>query len=111
MVSEDWVFYYSGGDAHQHGVGIMIKKEMDKAVSGCWQLSSRVMLLKLEARPVPLNIIQVYAPTNDHSDEVIEEFYEQLEEARRQCKPNEVTVVMGDLNAKVGEGRSGEVVG
>ena len=111
LVSEDWVFYYSGGDAHQHGVGIMIKKEMDEAVSGCWQLSSRVMLLKLEARPVPLNIIQVYAPTSVHSDEVIDEFYEQLEEARRQCKPNEVTVVMGDLNAKVGEGRSGEVVG
>ena len=59
----------------------------------------------------PLNLLQVYSPTTDHSDEDIEEFYEQLEEARRQCKASEITVVMGDFNAKVGNGRSGEVVG
>ena len=88
LASGDWVFYYSGGDKHVHGVGILIRKEIEEAVTGCWQFSSRVMLLKVDARPVPLNIIQVYVPTTDHSHEVIDEFYEQLEQVRRQCKPN-----------------------
>ena len=110
-VTGNWVFYHSGGDKHESGVGILIRKEIDGAVTGCWQLSDRVMLLKIDAKPVAINVIQVYAPTTSHSDDVIDTFYEQVDEVRRQCKNDEVTVVMGDLNAKVGRGRSGEVVG
>ena len=110
-VTGDWIFYHSGGQKHEHGVGILIKKEIDAAVKGCWQLSDRVMLLKIGAKPVSINIIQVYAPTSQHSDDTIDGFYDQVDEVRRQCKSNEVTIVMGDLNAKVGRGRSGDAVG
>ena len=89
----------------------MLRRELAGAVSGCWHLSDRVILVKIAAKPVGLNIIQVYAPTADYSDEDIEAFYEQVDSARRQCKPEEITLVVGDLNAKVGCGRSGEVVG
>ena len=41
----------------------------------------------------------------------MELFYEQLDKVRNQCKSGEVTLVMGDLNAKVGEDCSGNVVG
>ena len=58
-----------------------------------------------------LNIIQVYAPTGDHSDDEVDLFYEQLDNVRSQCRSGEVTIVMGDLNAKVGESCSGNVVG
>ena len=68
-------------------------------------------MLKIDAKLVALSIIQAYAPTTGHTDDAIDEFYEQLEKARRQCKPGEVTIVMGDMNAKVGDGRSGGVVG
>lgn len=44
-------------------------------------------------------------------EESIEEFYEQLNAAKRQCKSQEVVIVMGDLNAKVGRGRQDEIVG
>ena len=84
---------------------------MEEAVSGYCQLPSRVVLFKLDARPVPLNIIQVHGPTTDHSDEVLGEFYEHLEEAQRQCKPNEVNLAMGNMYANFGEGRNGEVIG
>ena len=57
------------------------------------------------------SVIQVYAPTADYSYEDIEAFYEQVDSARSQCKPEEITLIVGDLNAKVGRGRSGEVVG
>ena len=111
VMTGDVVLYYSGGDKQQHRVGILIRKDMSEEVSSCWQQSSRVRLLNSDTGPVPLNIIKVYAPTTAHSDELLDEFYEQFEEALRQCKPNEITLVMGYLNDKVGEGRSGEVVG
>ena len=109
--SDGWTFYYSGGDRHQAGVGILLNREMADAVVGCWQVSKRVMLIKITAKPVGLNIIQVYAPTTDYSDSEVEEFYEQVDSVRRQCKAEEVTIVMGDLNAKVGRGSGGTVVG
>uniref|UniRef100_A0A0P4VZ55 Endonuclease/exonuclease/phosphatase domain-containing protein n=1 Tax=Scylla olivacea TaxID=85551 RepID=A0A0P4VZ55_SCYOL len=74
-------------------------------------MSERVILVKIDAKPTGLNIIQVYAPTGDHSDDEVDAFYEQVDSAWGLCKPGEVTLVMGDLNAKVGEGRSGNVVG
>ena len=58
-------------------------------------------MVKVAARPVDLNIIQVYAPARDHNDDV-KLFYEQLGQVRYQCKLGEVIPVMGDLNAKVG---------
>ena len=109
--SDGWTFYYSGGERHEAGVGILLGREMAEAVVGCWQVSKRVMLIKIAAKPVGLNIIQVYAPTTAYSDSEVDEFYEQVDSVRRQCKAEEVTIVMGDLNAKVGQGSSGSVVG
>ena len=49
-------------------------------------------------------------PTTDHGDEEIEKFYDQLEEILRRQKGTDYVVVMGDMNAVVGEGREGSVV-
>jgi len=63
-------------------------------------------LMQLKAYPLDLNIIQVYA----HDDDlIIEEFYEQLETLIKLTKKNEVTLIIGDLNAKVGNGRISDV--
>ena len=53
----------------------------------------------------------MYAPTSASTDDEIEEFYNLLESTIDQVKSNEVLVVMGDLNAKVGQERNGNSVG
>ena len=53
----------------------------------------------------------VYAPTADSADEVIDTFYDSLDKAKSQCKSNDVVIVLGDLNAKVGQGTEGKAVG
>lgn len=50
------------------------------------------------------NIVQSYGPTSERDDDEVEEFYDDLDRAVDQCKNHEVTIVMGDLNAKVGGG-------
>ena len=49
-----------------------------------------------------MRLLQVYAPTSESSDEELEQFHNQLEEGMKQCKSNELLLVKGDFNAKVG---------
>ena len=56
---------------------------------------------KLQGKPFDINVIQVYAPTAECSDADIDRFYDELDEAMRISKPYDITMVMGDFNAKV----------
>ena len=50
-----------------------------------------------------VSVIQVYAPTEDSRNEMKEEFYEQLQVTVREVHRQDKLVVMGDLNARVGD--------
>ena len=73
----NWTFEYSGGEKHEAGVGLLLQKKLAKEVTAFWHVSQPVIMVKIAAKPVGLNIIQVCAPTGDHSDEDVELFYEQ----------------------------------
>ena len=103
-------FVYSGSGKHS-GVGILMSLESAKCLMGYWAISDKVIIAKFKATPFNMSVIQVYAPTSDHSEEEIVEFYEQLETAKRQAGTQDVVLVMGDLNAKVGVGPSGHSLG
>ena len=55
--------------------------------------------------------LQVYAPTSESSEKELEHFYSQLEEGVKQCRSNELFLVMGDFNAKVGLEKAENVIG
>ena len=109
--SDGFRMIYSGGDRHERGVGVMLDKEKSRSVMGWWALSDRVLLVKLKGSPFDLSIIQVYAPTSDSSEEEIHKFYDTLEEAKRQCGSQDIIIIMGDLNAKVGSELCEDIVG
>ena len=68
-----------------------------------WILAiDRILLLKIQGRPSNISIIVVYAPTSDCNEEEIDMFYDNLDMAKDQCKSQEIIIVMGDLNARVG---------
>ena len=104
-------FIYSGGETHHRGVGLMTTKAVAKSIKGYFAISDRILVVKLAGAPLDINIVQVYAPTAGHDEDDIEEFYEGVDCAIKQCKSHELTIVMGDFNAKVGQGRDGETVG
>ena len=68
-------------------------------------------MVKLEGQPFNVVLIQVYAPTTQHSDEEVEKFYGDIEKGIKQVKTTDVVIIMGDFNAKVGKGGSGNEVG
>ena len=111
MKKDDYTIIYSGGTKHTYGVGISIDKTTAKSIAGFQALSERVVLVKFHGSPFDLSIIQAYSPTSDANTAELEKFYESLDEAKRQCKSSDIVIVIGDLNAKVGNGRESYVVG
>ena len=69
------------------------------------------MLVKIKGRPFNIAVIQCYAPTCDSLEEVVDTFYAHLEGPIKQCKSQEITNVMGDWNAKVGNSKLRNIVG
>ena len=89
----------------------MVKRSLAKAVTGYWPISERVMMMKMDAKPFKLVLIQVYAPTTDYSEEEVDMFYQEVEEAIAVAKTTDMVFVLGDLNAKVGRGKEEKTVG
>ena len=102
---------YSGGDQHQHGFALIQDKTFSKSIQAVWTKIERILLVRLKASPVAINIIVAYAPTAVSEEEEIDSFYTDLDEVFAQCKRNEVNLIMGDLNANVGCDRTGNIVG
>ena len=110
-LSDGGCILYSGGDSHIHGVGVMLSRTVSRSLVGYYAVSERVMLVRLKGKPFDICIIQVYAPTSDYEEEQVEDFYRDVMKAKEQCKPHDITLVMGDLNAKLGGEREEDVVG
>ena len=57
-------------------------------------ISDRIIIVKLFRKPFNLSIIQVYALTIASSEEEIGAFYNDLDDAYKQCGSQEMVVVM-----------------
>ena len=100
LVSEDHTLIYPGHKkVHKHGVGLLLCNVVARSVIGFHGISDIIIIVKLFRKPFNLSIIQVYAPASSHEE--IEAFYNDLDDAYKQCGSQEMVVVMGDLNTKV----------
>lgn len=62
---KDYTVYYSGSDAGtgQKGVGFIVNPFVNKAVIGCTPFNERLISIRINSKPAPMTLIQVYAPT------------------------------------------------
>ena len=96
---------YSGKETGRRsaGVALMFNSETTRAVLGYNPVSERVITLRVNTKPVNITFVQVYAPTGASSEEEITSFYEQLQGVLDNVCRNDVIVIMGDWNAKIGK--------
>ncbi|GFO06580.1 craniofacial development protein 2-like [Plakobranchus ocellatus] len=86
-------------------------QQRQKSLKSCLPISDRVDVDKLVAKRLNQGIIQVYALTSDCEDVEIEKLYEEIEKPKGYLKSQDVLIIMGDFNAKVGHERVEDVVG
>ena len=93
----------------------MLSHQAYNALIGWEALGPRMMHASFKTRmeKIQLNIIQCYAPTNDKDEGTKEDFYNKLQTVLDKMKEKDVTILMGDVNAKIGSNNRGyeEVMG
>lgn len=95
--------HFSGNEKKgQGGVGLWISKNKTGAILGYNPVNGRIMSIRLRGANKNLKIIQIYAPTSKAKKEEIELFYTDLQKEIDNTDRNDVLIVMGDFNAKVG---------
>ena len=101
--TDEHVMIYSGHKTeHKHGVGGLLNQQVAKSMMGFHALSDRILIVKIASKPFNILIVRVYAPTSTSPEDEIEKFYDDLDAAYKLCGSQEMKIVMGDLNAKVG---------
>ena len=97
---------YSGNpnedDQHVNGVGLILSRAAADSLLAWEPVSERVITARLASKCQNMSIIQVYAPTNDATQEKKASFYHQLQTVYDLTRRRDVTVVIGDFNAKIG---------
>lgn len=93
--------YHIGQTKGLHGVGFLIKKIHKENIISFTGISERVCILEIVLEKIRLAIIQAYAPTENSSQEDIDNFYDDLEKAHDSTCTKYI-ISMGDFNAQIG---------
>ncbi|VDP08009.1 unnamed protein product [Schistosoma curassoni] len=92
-----------GNTAHTQGVALMSKEARNGLIE--WESHGFRIIkasFKTKKKIITMNVIQSYAPTNYGNDNDKDRFYKRLQSIIAKCPGKDLTMLMGDLNAKVG---------
>ena len=95
----------------REGVAILLSDWLWETVQRVEFVNSRIMWAKCNVRGKKLVVVGVYAPGMERTEDEREKFWEELNECVSQFGRNENVVIMGDMNAKVGDQEREGVVG
>ena len=105
------VIFLGGEKGGEIGVAIILDATTGRRVKKVAQCNERMILVKIEAEPVDIVLIQVYMPTSASEEDEVDKVYEQIEELMVNESSKNNLIIMGDWNAVIGEGKDGRVVG
>lgn len=101
----EYLLIYSGVERNERakeGVALMIHKKLAHNIQICKYVSERIIVTKLKSDNGSINIVGIYSPENCKPEDVRNKFYEKLQETVDTIPKSEITILLGDFNARVG---------
>ena len=105
------VLFPGSEEGYSHGAAVILTRETSNALIGYSPISDRIINVRIQAKPHNITFIQCYAPTSLASDKEIDSFHNSLQETMDSIPNRDIKVVMGDFNAKVGQGSTNVACG
>ncbi|KAK4876496.1 hypothetical protein RN001_009002 [Aquatica leii] len=99
------VIFFSGNsdNRHEYGTGFVLRETLINSVIDFEPVNERICCIRLKGRCYNYSLISVYAPTEETEEEEKEKFYEQLEQIFGSLPQQDMKIILGDLNAKIGK--------
>ena len=85
----------------------MMSKLAAKALIKWAPVSPRIITARFNSKGRKVTLINCYAPTNNTTDELKQEFYDSLQGVLDHTPWRDIRILMGDLNAKIGSDNTG----
>ena len=90
------------GNARQ-GVAVLIKERVWMCVREIRRINSKIMYVSISIKREFWTVIAVYVPRMERSEEERDVFWEELKGSIDVCEDRGKVVIIGDMNAKVGD--------
>jgi exonuclease III len=104
---EQWncsVYYCGQRSKHEYGCGFIVNSKMKHSIIDFKLINHELCTLRVKGRFNNLSLICVHSPTKEKNEYIKESFYEEVETIVTGCPKNDIKILLGDFNAKVGFG-------
>ncbi|KPU74548.1 uncharacterized protein Dana_GF28206 [Drosophila ananassae] len=101
------VMHSGSNDGGRNGVGIYVSKQFKQTLISWSPISDRIISARFRCNARHITIVQCYAPTEDASDDIKDDFYNALTSSLTRIGRGDVKILMGDFNAKIGPNNNG----
>ncbi|GFU80411.1 transposable element Tcb1 transposase [Trichonephila clavipes] len=101
---EYWIkrLYSCQEKAHHFGVGFIVNKRLRNTVIDFQAISMRLCKIRLRGKHYNTTLICAHAPTDDKDKTEKDLFYNLLMKSYNSCPAQDIKLVIGDFNAKIG---------
>ncbi|XP_070138866.1 craniofacial development protein 2-like [Drosophila bipectinata] len=100
--SGNLVMHSGTNDGGRSGVGIYVSKQYKPALISWSPVSDRIIIARFRCNARHITIVQCYAPTEDASDDIKDDFYNALTSSLTRIERGDIKILMGDFNVKIG---------
>uniref|UniRef100_A0A8D8X0K2 Craniofacial development protein 2 n=1 Tax=Cacopsylla melanoneura TaxID=428564 RepID=A0A8D8X0K2_9HEMI len=109
---KEYSLIYSGPEKRngQLGTGFIVNKTVRDSIMEYCNVNDRICKIRLKGNFRNISIISVHAPTEEKSEEEKETFYDELDRTVSQVPKYDITLIMGDFNAQIGNKENQEEV-
>lgn len=101
-ISKSVILYSGKEDTHEFGTGFVIKEGLMSELISFKPINERICSIRLRGKWYNISLIAVHAPTEEAEEGTKDAFYERLEQTVNEIPKEDMMLVLGDYNAKVG---------